>query len=523
MNEIKLFIILFFFSPSVYCQSPSLQWSKCFGGSDWDEAKEIVETFDSNFVVAGWTYSIDGDVVNNHGIENIWIIKISQQGNLLWQKCLGGSYTEGAFSLKQTPDSGFIITGFSSSNDFDAFNSGNHGLDDIWVVKTDSLANIQWQKCYGGSGYDNDNEGEVQIVQSGGYIVSGHVSSNDGDVTNAWGGPDYWIIRLDSVGNLLWQHALGGTGYDICNSILQFGNTFEICGTTASSNGDITVNYGGFDCWTVILDSAGNILHQKSFGGSGGDEFVGSYVLNSIIYYCGVTQSNDVDVSGNHGALDIWLVKCDTGLNILSQKCIGWVDDDAAWSAHLDNNSNFLIAGVTFSGDSLMQCGHGLNDGYITQFDTNGVQKWSQCFGGTYRDELYSVIQTHDSGFIAVGFSESNDGDITQHHGPVDDFTARDVWIVKLSPLLDMNSSYETPIGNLDCNYFNSQLQLKFFSTINQQTILDLYDISGKQLFETNIEAGIGKNEFTIPIKKLKYGVYFIRLESETYKLIVLQ
>jgi hypothetical protein len=521
MSKLKILSYFFILSTSVYCQSPSLQWSKCYGGSDWDEAKEIVETFDGNFVVAGWTYSIDGDVTNNHGIENIWIIKIDQQGNLLWQKCLGGSYTEGAFSLKQTPDSGFIITGFSSSNDFDALNSGNHGLDDIWVVKTDSLANIQWQKCYGGSAYDNDNVGEVQIVPSGGYIVSGEVQSNDGDVTNAWGDSDYWVIRLDSVGNLLWQHALGGTGYDICNSLLQSGNTFGICGTTASTNGDVTVNHGGFDSWSVIMDSSGNIIHQKSFGGSGGDEFVGSYAHNSFIYYCGVTESNDIDVSGNHGALDIWLVKCDTGLNIISQKCIGWTDDDAAWSTSLKKDSNFLAAGVTFIGDSLIQGGHGMNDGYITEFDTNGIQKWSLCFGGTYRDELYSVIQTRDSGFIAVGFTESNDGDITQHHGIVDDFTGRDIWIVKLSPLTNVIPNSEIEFKDLVCYYSHSNLQLIFISSSSQQVDLDFFDSSGRLLLKKKIEATSGKNELVTQVQAVKNGVYIIQLGEQRCKLIV--
>ena len=110
-----------------------IEWQKCLGGTDWDDVNPIQQTSDGGFIVAGFTESNDGDVSGNHGNDDAWVVKLNSLGDIEWQKCLGGTIDDRACSIQQTSDGGFIVTGFTYSNDGDV--SGNHGYSDYWVVK----------------------------------------------------------------------------------------------------------------------------------------------------------------------------------------------------------------------------------------------------------------------------------------------------------------------------------------------------------------------------------------------------
>ncbi|MFI5264444.1 MAG: T9SS type A sorting domain-containing protein, partial [Candidatus Kapaibacterium sp.] len=153
---------------------------------------DIDLTFDGGFIVSGYSFSSDGEVTGNHGNGDYWIIKLDSVGTLQWQKALGGTDKDASFSIKQTYDHGFIATGNTTSNDGDV--SGNHGGNDYWVVKLDSLGKLEWQNALGGSGEDF----ALSIIQTSdsGYVVAGSSDSEDGDITNNQGYDDYWIVKL---------------------------------------------------------------------------------------------------------------------------------------------------------------------------------------------------------------------------------------------------------------------------------------------------------------------------------------
>jgi len=156
----------------------------------------IRQTSDGGFIVAGYTSSNDGDVSGNHGNTDFWVIKTDDNGVLQWQKCLGGSLDEEATSVKQTADGGYIVAGYTSSNDSDI--TGNHGGTDLWVVKLDNNGNIEWQKSLGGSAGEGGGYSNVMVEQctNGGYFVASGTSSNDGDVTGNHGALDVWIAKF---------------------------------------------------------------------------------------------------------------------------------------------------------------------------------------------------------------------------------------------------------------------------------------------------------------------------------------
>jgi hypothetical protein len=155
-----------------------IEWQKQLGGSSGELARTIVQTSDGGYVIGGTTGSNDGDVLGNHGGSDMWVVKLSAQGVLLWQKCLGGSLEEECKSLIKTSDGGFLICGSTFSNNGQV--SGNHGWVDAWVAKLSASGTIEWQKCFGGS--HEDVFLSACQTAGGGYIFAGKTFSYDGDV-----------------------------------------------------------------------------------------------------------------------------------------------------------------------------------------------------------------------------------------------------------------------------------------------------------------------------------------------------
>jgi len=287
-----------------------LQWQKTYGGSANEDARAIQITSDGGYILAGTTYSVDGDIIGHKGGGDFWVVKIDAQGSIQWQKTYGGTAQDAASALQITPDGGYIVVGETLSYDGDL--TENKGLDDFWVIKLDATGNLQWQKSLGGSSYDWAHA--VQNTLDGGYIVAGSTFSNNGDVSGNHGGYDYWVVKLSSTGTLLWQKTLGGSGTDEAFSAqVTADNGLVVTGYSASNNGDVSNNKGGWDYWLVKLTENGILQWQKTYGGSANDEAKcvlttedGGYVL------AGHTRSNDGDVSGNHGNFDYWIVKLST-------------------------------------------------------------------------------------------------------------------------------------------------------------------------------------------------------------------
>ena len=240
-------------------QAPTIEWQKCLGGSNDDWAYSIQQTSDSGLIVAGYTESSNGDVSGNHGAYDYWVVKLNSSGDILWQICLGGTNVDVAYSIQQTSDEGFIVAGYTCSNEGDV--SGNHGNSDYWVVKLNSSGTIEWQKCLGGT--DGDYANSIQQTSDGGFIVAGQTYSNDGDVSGNHGGSDAWVVKLNSSGNIEWQKCLGGTGWDWENSIQQTSDGgFIVAGYTNSNDGDVSGNHGSKDYWVVKLTNEPDRINE---------------------------------------------------------------------------------------------------------------------------------------------------------------------------------------------------------------------------------------------------------------------
>jgi uncharacterized repeat protein (TIGR01451 family) len=297
--------------------SGNVVWQKCYGGSNVEEGVYIEKTADG-YIMTGSTGSTDGDVTGLHGTNNfdIWVVKLDDSGAIVWQKCLGGTGEESGIKIKQTTDGGYIVLGRTSSTNGDVV--GMHGTSDIWVVKLDSNGAIEWQKCLGGS--TDDLPGDI-ILTSTGYIITGHTWSNNGDVSGNHGGGDGWVVNLSATGSVLWQRCYGGLIQDALSSIIQLpDNTYVAAGFTGSTNGDVSYNHGYYDYWLVNFSQSGTIIWEKTYGGSSweGASVVGLNPAGNLVVL-GSTWSNDQDVTGNHGQDDVWLFEAGTTNSITGQ------------------------------------------------------------------------------------------------------------------------------------------------------------------------------------------------------------
>jgi uncharacterized repeat protein (TIGR01451 family) len=419
-----LLLSLLLFSSFGFGQEAIIEWQKSLGGSSNEQAESIQQTADGGYIIGGWSSSTDGDLTGNNGTVDFWVVKQDASGNITWQKSLGGFNFDKAYSIQQTTDGGFIVAGYSDSNDGDV--TGNNGSFDYWVVKLDGAGNITWQKSLGGSA--DDQARSIQQTTDGGYIVAGYSNSNDGDVTGNNGDYDCWVVKLDTAGNTTWQKSLGGSAGDQAHSIQQTTDGgYIIAGHSSSNDGDVTGNNGEGDYWVVKLGASGNITWQKSLGGTLNDGASSiQQTTNDGYIVAGSSLSNDGDVTGNDGDRDYWIVKLDAIGNIAWQKSLGGTLGERAQSIKQTTDGGYVVAGVTESNDGDVSVSFGGDDYWVVKLDAVGNITWQKSIGGSGNDLPFSILQTTDESYVVAGYSESNDGDVTGNNG------GYDYWTVKL-------------------------------------------------------------------------------------------
>ena len=412
-------------------QNPYLEWEQTYGGSHYDYLFSTIPTSDGGYLLSGFTKSNDGDIQSgNHGSDDFWVVKIDSAGTIEWEQTYGGSDDDWLFSTIPTSDGGYLLGGFTKSNDGDV-QSGNHGQRDFWVVKIDSNGTIEWEQTYGGS--SGDYLRSTILTSDGGYLLGGYTYSNDGDIQSGnHGSYDFWVVKISSTGTIEWEQTYGGSSEDnLYSTILTSDGGYILCGRTSSNDGDIqSGNYGYFDSWVVKINSSGTIEWEQTYGGSNYDNLSSTITTSDGGYLLGgATSSNDGDIqSGLHGSMDCWVVKIDSTGTIEWEQTYGGSDWESLRSTIPTSDGGYLLGGTTQSNDGDIESGnHGSYDFWVVKINSTGIIEWEQTYGGTSSEHLNSTIPTSDGGYLLGGYTSSNDGDIQSGNHGSDDF-----WVVKM-------------------------------------------------------------------------------------------
>ncbi|MBK9046819.1 MAG: T9SS type A sorting domain-containing protein [Bacteroidetes bacterium] len=435
----KYLLILFssFLMP-ILTNAQVIEWQNTIGGSSPDLLRSITQTADGGYILGGYSASdISGDKnENNNGLIDYWIVKIDSVGNIQWQNTIGGNGYDYLESIAQSADGGYILGGTSIST-ISGDKTENCMDEDYWIVKTDSLGIIQWQNTIGGNNQDELHS--IAQTSDGGYILGGWSKSNiSGDKTeNSNGFADYWIVKTDSLGNIQWDNSIGGDAGDALTSIVQTADGGYILGgwSTSGISGDKTENGGGYtDYWIVKTDSLGIIQWQNTIGGSGDDElyslsqtFDGGYILGG---YSWSSISGDKTES-SQGNDDYWIVKTDNLGIIQWQNTIGGNGFDDLNSIVQTSDGGYILGGFSISNTSgdKSENNNGDADYWIIKTDSIGDIQWQNTIGGNGSDYLYAITQTSSGEYILAGNSASNisDDKLENSNGGID------YWIVKIT------------------------------------------------------------------------------------------
>ncbi|MEL6917213.1 MAG: hypothetical protein AAFO99_05725 [Bacteroidota bacterium] len=335
----------------------NLQWNKTYGGSKDDRGQSVIQTNDGGYAIVGYAMSSDGDGSNNEGFHDNWILKLDASGEVEWERSFGFSGHDHSYDVVQTTDGGFFFVGFldvTSSGGAGGEGKGastRHGVGEFWGTKLDAEGNLEWRRFFGGT----NNDRAYGVVQSndGGLVITGSSESADFDISGSKGSYDFWVIKVTSNGDLVWESSFGGSGIDKSYGISKTDdNSYVITGNTFSIDTDISKNNGESDIWLVKITDSGELVWEKTFGGLAFDaaqsvnlQQDGGFVI------AGNSKSMDTDVTANSGENDVWVIKTDKEGNLVWEKTFGGSGLDFGFDAIENRDKSIVLVGESGSTD----------------------------------------------------------------------------------------------------------------------------------------------------------------------------
>jgi len=370
----KLYLLLFVFPLFTYSQE--ILWEKSYGGTHADYLFDAQPTADYGFVLAGSSLSnkTGNKTDDNQGDLDYWVWKMNEKGDLDWQKSYGGSGFDLLQSIKNTRDGGFILAGTSSSSTSFQKKEDCKGITDFWIVKLDASGGEQWQRTIGGSGQD-----ELLCAfqtKDGGYILGGSSSSN----------PPVISIKPDAK-------SITTTKADLFNKSEK--------------------SRGNMDYWIVKLDKQGDIEWQKTYGGQYADVLRSmeqttdnGYILAG---YSNSPISGDKTVN-NKGIGDFWIIKINDTGKIQWQNTYGAEGDDQPYVIHQTIDEGYIVGGNSNSKNALTTMGGIVSNGtdyWVLKLDPDGEVLWSKTYDFGKVDIMTSLVENKDQTYLIGGYAQS--------------------------------------------------------------------------------------------------------------------
>ena len=289
---------------------------------------------------------------------------------------------------------------------------------------------IDWQNCYGGT----DEEYATDMIPDGsGYLLLGGAQSEDGDVGYNRGKIDGWLVKIDSTGNLMWRKSYGGSKDDLLIRIIAAPNhQYYLVGSSESSDWDLLGDPypDSEDVWVLKIDSVGNRLWSRLYGGTGGDRAHTAMLdTDGGLLVLGYTGSEDGDVSINYGFADIWMIKIDSEGELEWDFSSGTNLLDFGRTIMKPSSGGYLLSAKSdlgYMGFLTCMPRYAMGDIVLIKLDENRNMQWHQCYGGNGVDDLTEIIEIEE-GYMILANTESDDGDLQG----VEVHGGKDIWVMR--------------------------------------------------------------------------------------------
>jgi hypothetical protein len=480
-------------------------------GTIADDYYEAIKLSDGNYLIGSSSFLSFSGIQScaSNGNYDFWLLKMDINNTILWQQCLGGTEEDNISSLVETEDGHILVCGISNSPVSGNKTVGTNGGSDFWVIKMDLNGNEVWQKNYGTS--MNESTPKITAINSNNYILTSYSSYGmDGDKSEeSYGGSDYWVLSINGDGDILWDKTIGGIGHEtlnkpvLSNSVTQL---IYVIGFSESGAGGLKTeeSYGSSDVWIVTLDLQGNIVNQKTFGGSNFEQ-PGHGVISydgSILLSCMSNSGPSGNKSTeNFGETDIWQVHLDVDLNIINQFVYGGDKIDGTLFSKLGNEDELIIGGFSRSSVSgnKSEDSRGFGDAWILSVNyLNGDINWQKTIGGSLYDYTNYLFDEGDYFKVFCSSESPISGDKT-----VGTFGDYDIWIFDLSKTVGLEEN-----DVLKRQVYPNPSTGFFHVSLLEGEITRVFDLQGKEM-ALNCESGI------LDLSPLQNGVYILNVEKK--------
>ncbi|MGC4040319.1 MAG: T9SS type A sorting domain-containing protein [Flavobacterium sp.] len=524
----------FLLYPFFFSYSQDILWEKSYGGKHADYLFDAIPTPDYGFILAGSSLSkkTGNKTEDNRGDLDYWIWKMDENGDLDWQKTLGGLGQDMLYTVLLTNDGGYLLAGSSESGQGLDKKDKCRGGSDFWIVKLNAKGGEEWQKTIGGIGQDDLSC--VLRAKDGGFILAGSSASEiSGEKTSKnYGGLDYWIVKIDPKGEIVWQNSFGGKYNDELRSITAAADGGYLLGGSSNSadNGNkLQKNLGFSDYWIIKTDDKGQEEWQKVIGGKGDDQLKTVFTCSDGNYLLGGnsnSESGDDKRSTNESGTDFWVLKIDSKTKeILWQETYNIAQTDILTSM-IENDDKTILIGGYAQGEIIrpkvkslkskkttedVKMKKGTDDYVAIKINEKGEELWRKDVGSDGEDVLRKVIETRDGGYLMAGTSKTilaASGGVKATGNKSSGKGSNDFWVVKLKDKTKPKTE-KSPIEaipNPAIDYTNVIVGYDF--TKGTATLVDL---AGRVLQQFSI------TDRTIPIdlKGLPEGIYVVNIKTD--------
>lgn len=415
--------------------------NKLIGGTDSDVANKIEPTYDGGYVIAGYTKSNDGDISGSHGGQDAFITKVDASDNIEWTKCYGGGNDDYFNDIKQTPDGGYIAVGFYYLHDVEANSADTETM--AWIVKTDKSGNVQWEKKNFENGFNSLKA--VFTAPDGGYYIAGDSISQKGD-------KNIGIIKLKANGDEEWNHSYGGAEHESLQSIDRtLDNGFIMSALSSTNKGD---------CFVQKIDALGNSLWYKYYIGSQFDEPASIKSTPDGGYLMALTTcSNDYDMADNKNTN---YNRCVIKINDKGEK--EWANFDGKGYSDLPNGLYVFKDGCSLLYGTFFASEWDSNvDTYLTKLSPQGKIISDTVIKGNNYDFPKSILVKGNK-YILAGYTTSTDlGTVNKG--------SYDIWLSQLTS----SFTYKNNENDITVFSLGAQIEPTAVDTVNHVVSVKVY------------------------------------------------